>query len=147
MGASNLTSEAFYDSCCFDYARFDVYVVQWDRFLNVIKTRLHNCSFTLTRRELSLGDADATTGWYAETYSDTSIEGLLVQKEAIPRQMELGVYVKHDATLLTADPVVEGDQVKKNDDYYRVLTVTEQMIADSFDHRVCDLEKLSLWKV
>lgn len=134
---------ARFDVCRFDLGRFDVYRTDWDRILKAFK---NYWTLDVTRRELSLGDRDTTTGWYARDYTDHDIEGLLFDKSATPQLLSVGSYVRYDLTLFTADVVVEGDQIFTEFDskYYEVKTATEKSTGDSFEYRDCQLSYLPL---
>jgi len=130
------------------YFRIGVYWDNWDRIVKVLESGFGSVCYEMTRRELVLADdKDSTTGWFNYSFTDSTFKGILVSKSATRLQVAAGAYVRHDASLLTPDPIVVGDQIKtKEDEYYKVLAVTEEMVGDSFSHRVCDLAKIPLYE-
>ena len=131
---------AFADSAHADYSRASVYRPDWDKILNTFKS-VAGCE--VTRRTLSLGDADSVTGWFEKSWSETTIEGLLVPSGAQSTALAMGTVVRLDALLRLADGMLEGDEVEdSNGDYYEVKTVTPHSFGDSFWFRECDLALL-----
>lgn len=130
------------------FFRIGVYNNQWDRIIKALERAFGHIVFEMTRRELALADTkDATTGYFDSSYSDKTIKGVMISKSATRLQVAAGAYVSYNASLLTADPVLVGDQVKtKENVYYEVMTVTEEMVGDSFSHRVCDLNLIPMYK-
>lgn len=129
------------------YFRIGVYRDHWDQIVKAFESSFGPVVFEMTRRELVLADTkDSTTGYFNRSYSDKTIKGILISKSATKMQLAAGHYVSYDAALLTADPVLVSDQIKtKEDVYYEVMTVTEEMLGDSFSHRVCDLNKIPMY--
>jgi hypothetical protein len=104
-------------------------------------------SFDVTRRKLALGSANATTGWYVKSYTESTIEMIIFPRAAQKLAVDAGVYVRLDAVGLTADPVEEGDQIEDaNSVIYEVKTVKPHYFGDSFMWRECDLEELKLYQ-
>ena len=130
-----------------DTFRIGVYNDTWDRIINVFESTFGKVLFEYTRRKLSLGTQDTVTGYYAKTFTDETVKGVLIEKSNTKLQVAAGTYVKYDAVLMTADPVLEGDMVKTQEDvYYDVLAVTEHFNGDSFTYRDCDLTKNPLYE-
>ena len=124
------------------YARVDVYRDDWDRILKVFEDV---ASRDLTRRRLSLGTRDSTTGWYTKSFTEDTHEGVLIPKASSHLALRIGTYVRTDALLLTADCFEEGDEEKDAfEKYWEVKAVREVANGDSFSHRECDLARLPL---
>lgn len=100
--------------------------------------------FTVTRRELSLGARDDTTGWYAKDFTETNKEMIVIPRGATSMAVKAGVYVRLDAVGLAADVFVEGDEIVHGSVYYEVKTVKPYYFGDSFWYRECDLTLLPL---
>lgn len=104
-------------------------------------------SFDVTRRKLVLGSQDSTTGWYGETWTETTIEMIVFDRTTTAFPLPAGAYIRLDALGICADPVAEGDQIKTGDGrIYKVKAIREVWFADSFVRRDCDLEELTLYK-
>jgi hypothetical protein len=102
-------------------------------------------SFDVTRHKLVLGTRDSTTGWYDISYTESTIEAIIQDRGATTRYLPAGLYVKTDALMMTADPVLEGDKIEQSATrFYEVETVAEVMFLDSFVRRDCDLTLLPL---
>jgi hypothetical protein len=113
---------------------------------NKLKKAVTSMGLTLnvTKRALTLGSADAITGWYAKSFTESTIEMILVQKGSTSSFLPPGTYVRTDALGLTADTVEEGDEILANSKYYEVKTVRPHYLGDSFYYRECDLTLLPL---
>jgi hypothetical protein len=99
-------------------------------------------SADLTRRELSFGAADPTTGWYAKVYAESTIEGVLQPQGASMSFLPCGSYAKYPHTLFTEYVVHEGDQiVDANLAVYELNTVSLYSWLDMFSHRTCEAVK------
>jgi len=105
-----------------------------------------NLSFEVTRRKLQLGTRDSVTGWYARNFTESTIEMIIVDRGATQIRLPAGAYVRLDAWGGTADPVVEGDQIRTEaGKYYEVKAVKEVWgPGDNFVRRDCDLSSLPL---
>ena len=126
--------------CELGYFRLGVYRDDWDKLAKKFSSFT---SLDVTHRRLMLGSRDSTTGWYAKSYEEQTIEMIVVSRAATHMPLPPGVYVRLDAVGLTADPVYEGDEIKTaSDQYYQVETVREHPIGDSFFFRECDLTLL-----
>ena len=98
---------------------------------------------TVTHRKLSLDSpADSITGWYTKSFSESNIDMHTESKNASPRQLPAGLFVRHDHAGRTPDPVWEGDEIQKGSDFYEIKTVLPADIADSFLWRDCGLVHL-----
>jgi len=99
----------------------------------------------VTRRALSLGDQDSTTGWYDKHYNESSIKMAIVSQSQATKLTGMGVYVSRDAVGITQDEVSPGDEiVDYHGNFYDVETVENTMIHDVLSHYVCQLSKKSL---
>lgn len=124
------------------FARVDVYRDDWDRILKVFEGV---ASRDLTRRRLSLGTRDSTTGWYSKSFTEDTVEGVLIPKASSHLALRVGTYVRTDALLLTADCFEEGDELEDAfGKYWEVKAVRYVSVGDSFSHRECDLARLPL---
>ena len=70
-----------------------------------------NLSVSATLHTLSLGAADAVTGWYAKSFADTTINVVVVPKSQQSTLTGTGVYIRYDAVGFTDSAVVEGDEI------------------------------------
>jgi len=101
--------------------------------------------FRVTRRKLVLGSADSTTGWYEPSYTESTIEMIVLPRGSQYLHLVPGVYVREDAVGLAADPVLVGDQIKTvGGVYYEVKTIKPWYFGDSFMYRECQLAELPL---
>lgn len=124
------------------FFRLGVYRDDWDILLKRFEG-IASCD--VTRRKLSLGDADAVTGVYEKTWSEYTVKSLFVTRGANKTALSMGTFVRLDAVMRTADPVDEGDEVQHaNGDYYEVETVKPEYLGDSFWFRECDLTRLPM---
>jgi len=97
-------------------------------------------STNLTRRALSLGARDTVTGWCKKVWTDTTIQGVVLDKSSQLQALRAGTVVRTDALLLTEDAVVEGDEIlTAANKYYEIKAARPMFNADSFDHYECDL--------
>lgn len=104
-------------------------------------------TFDVTWRDLSLGDRDSETGWRKKTFSESSIQMVIIPKGATDMMVVAGVYVRYNALGLTASVVSVGDEVKNADNvYYEVKTMSRWKIGSTgkVDHYQCDLVELPL---
>lgn len=103
-------------------------------------------NLNVTHRKLSLDSpADAITGWYAKSYSESTIKMYVEGKGAIRSHLPIGTFVRKNFLGMCVAPVWEGDEIEMpTGEFYEVATVTEVPIADSFSHRNCDLVYLPL---
>ncbi len=101
--------------------------------------------FSVTRRALSLGDADSVTGWYAKVFTPSTIEMILRPKGSVFTIHGMGYYARHALTGYTQDPIVEDDEIiDAKTNYYEVKTIEENDLGDNFIFRECELAKLPL---
>ena len=100
-----------------------------------------DADLTVTHYTLTLGDADATTGIPAKTYSEGAEITMIILSKAATRILQgTGFYVRRDALGLTETAVAEGDRVKDADDnYYTVVSVQPNMVGDITAFYAADL--------
>ena len=92
-----------------------------------------------------LGARDATTGWYAKSFAESTINMVLVPQGANNLSLRTGVYARLDAAGLTQDVVLLGDEIETvAGTFYEVKTIRENWIGDSFEFRACDLTELPM---
>lgn len=102
-------------------------------------------SFEVTRRELVLGSRDSETGWREPSYSETTIEMIIVPRGARHLALLAGAYPVLDAVGLTADLVSVGDQILDgNSEYWDVESIEPVYWGDSFVYRRCHLRHMVL---
>jgi hypothetical protein len=102
-------------------------------------------SADVTRRALSLGAQDTTTGWYAKTYAETTIKMAILTKGSNLMLLPTGNYAKHELTGFTANTILEGDEViDANGTYYEVVAAEEVWWLNNFSHYVCGLHKIPM---
>lgn len=95
---------------------------------------------TVTRRALSLGSQDSTTGWYATSYATTSIEGSIQPRGTVMLGLPIGNVAVYNETFFTDDTVYEGDEIYDAlGNYYQIKTRVEWDWLDQFSHYVCEL--------
>lgn len=102
-------------------------------------------NFNVTRRALSLGSQDSVTGWYSKSFTDTTIEVIILPKGATFMALGMGFYAKYNLTGYTQDVVLEGDEIKDAaNNYYEVKTIQENYVGDTFLFRELELTKLPM---
>lgn len=97
-------------------------------------------SADVTRRTLTLGNADTVTGWYAKSFANSTIKMILQSKGASFNSGAMGFYARYPLTGFTSTEVVEGDEILVNSKYYSVKTVTPILINAVVDHYQVELE-------
>jgi hypothetical protein len=90
----------------------------WDKTLpQSLFSRLYrawirkNLSVAATLHTLSLGAADAVTGWYAKSFADTTINVVVIPKSQQSTLTGTGIYIRYDAVGFTDSAVKEGDEI------------------------------------
>lgn len=110
----------------------------YDRF--AAKLRFIGANLNVTRKTLSLGAADAETGWYAKSYADTTIEMIILGRTATLMLIEAGLFIKRDAVGLTTTAIIEGDEIMDAASrYYTVESVTPHCVGDLLVFYECQL--------
>ena len=128
------------DGAAFDASRFNVYWVDFDNKLMAQYSKYWLLDLTL--HALTLGDQDATTGWYTPSYTASTVEGYMFPKGSSWDPMSPGVYVQYDVLLITADPVLAGDYIEDAaENLFKVMSSEETWIGDSFVKRDCQLQR------
>ena len=107
---------------------------------------IEDSPFRVTRRQLILGSQNAITGWYAESWQESTIEMIIFDRSTTTFNLPPGAYVRLDALGCCADPVEVGDQIKTLDGrYFEVKAIKEVWShGDNFVRRDCDLTLLPL---
>ena len=127
-----------------DYSRASVYIDKWEQLIAAMGQQ---ALIDVTRRALTLGDVDSTTGWFAKSYTETTIKGIIVPQGSSVSMGTVGVYARTAAALISVDVVREGDEIEAPDSiYYEVEAVRDYYEGDSFMFRVSDLSKLPMWE-
>jgi len=101
----------------------------------------------ITRRVLSLGSRDSTTGWRAKSWTESIIDMFIIPQSAQSLAAAAGYYVRTDALGLMnpSEEILVGDEVKNsNDEYYEVKTAPSPGIGDKRALYRCDLKKMPL---
>lgn len=133
---------AFWGTMRWGYFRWGVYRDDWDKLLRAFE---NIASHDLTLRKLSLGARDSTTGWRAKSFTESTIEGILATKGMLPSALPVGLSVRYDAVLRTADGVAEGDEIEDaSSNFWEVKAVQDVTFGDSFVYRDCHLVKMPL---
>ncbi len=100
---------------------------------------------TVTRRRLALTTRDTTTGWRRKTWTNHSVEGILLPKGSQRLATQVGTYVRTDALFMTMDSLLEGEEIEtRTGQFYEVHAPREYYVGDSFSHRECDLTLLPM---
>jgi hypothetical protein len=87
-----------------------------------------------------LGARDATTGWYAKSYADSTISMLIFNRGTQNLRIGLGDYVVITAVGYTQIAVNAGDYIDdSNSEEYLVAAVREHMVANASMVYECDL--------
>jgi len=134
---------AYWGTMRWGYFRWGSFRDDWDSILAVFEDV---ASRDVTRRKLVLGDTrDSTTGWYPKSFTEDTVEGILIPKTSSHLALKAGTYVRTDGLLLTAAGFDEGDEVKDAvGNYWEIKAVREVRNGNSFSHRECDLTFLPL---
>ena len=102
-------------------------------------------SADLTRRALTFGAQDSTTGWFDRDYAESIIQGSIQPQGASLQNLPCGSYAKYPNTLFTPDVIHEGDQIEDAfGDIYEVNTVVRWSRLNEDSHAVCELIKKQL---
>jgi hypothetical protein len=112
--------------------RFEFYVCE------LIETQ------SVTLKTLTLGAQDTVTGWYAESYANTTITMNIAVKGSSRVQTVLGYHNKYEYSGLTSAIVHVGDQITDEyGDTYKIIQVTAYPTKrlTAFNYSVCALVK------
>lgn len=100
-------------------------------------------SALVTLKTLVLGDLDTSSGWYAKTYVDSTIEAAVIPKSAQQILLGTGLYVKSSALGLSVDPVRDDDVIgNSNGDGFVVTNRQAMWYFDTFMYYFYDLQRL-----
>jgi len=104
-------------------------------------------SAEVTRRTLVLGSEDSVTGWFQKSWSDSTIDMIILPSGSQFMHLLPGAYARYDAVGRTQDPVFVGDQIKDGSRYFEVREVKPWYLLNSFMYRDCQLAELPLYEV
>jgi len=98
-----------------------------------------NCN--VTRRRLSLGARDSTTGHRAKNFTEDTVKAVFIPKGNTQLALKVGTYVRSEGLLCTLVGFKERDEVKLvNSQYWEIKAVREfWRTQDDFVYRECDL--------
>jgi hypothetical protein len=104
-------------------------------------------SADVTRRELSLGDRDGTTGWPSKTYAETTIKGSFdpatARAVALSVGMPLGGIPYMSSPFYTGNLVARGDRIEHAVlGEYELVNVVPITWLDQFVMYACQAEKV-----
>ena len=133
---------AKWDTMQWDYFRWDVIDLTFENVMRQFKAVAVRDA---TRRKLSLGARDSTTGHRAKSFTESTVTGLFATKGHTFSALPPGLFVRYDAAFRTQDGFVEGDEFQHTGgDYYEVKAVEEHWQGDSFMFRDVHLTKMPL---
>ena len=136
------------DSMRCGYSRCGVYTDDYETLESALESSGFAASLEVTRRKLTLGSQDSTTGWFKKDYENSTIDMIMPGESAVSRLLGPGTFVDLTKTGFTQDVVAEGDQIEtKAHVFYEVKTVIEEPVGDSFSHRICALKRIPLYEV
>lgn len=138
--------KAEWGNCRWGYFRWGVKNSIFDDVVKAFEDAHGSNSCNVTRRKLSLGARDGTTGHRAKSFAEDTVKGIFTPRGSAPSARLPGTYVRTDALLVTCVGFFEGDEVKTQDNkYWEVKAVRDFNIAqNNFSHRELDLTYLSL---
>lgn len=138
--------KAILGSCKLGFFRLGVKNSIFDDAVKAFENAHGTDSCNVTRRKLSLGARDSTTGWRAKIFTEDTVKGIFTPKGSAPTALKSGTYVRTDALLIVCNGFSEGDEVKTPDGkYWEVKAVREHRITpDNLCFRELDLTYLPL---
>lgn len=102
----------------------------------------HGIVPTATLQTLSIGAADAESGWYVKSYANSNISIFIIQKAQQFKVLKEGLFVDYDAVGFTKSTLHEGDLVTDQaQNTYLVLAVRDKNILSQFMYNEVDLKK------
>jgi len=105
-------------------------------------------SIDVTLRSLTVGNnasRDDETGWRDKSFSESTIEMIVISRGANTLHLVPGLYAQTDAVGRTRDYAKLGDEIKTAAGvYYKVKSVRDNYVGDLLWHRDCDLTQFSL---
>lgn len=136
---------AKWDSCTWDNFRWDVYTPYFDS-LKATFEKVDNSSINVTRRALSLGARDTVTRWREKSFTESTVDMVIVDRNSTHMPLPVGTFVRLDALGFTCDGFILGDEVyhPRSTKYYEVLGIRERWRGDSFQFREVDLTEMPL---
>lgn len=134
---------AFWGTMRWGYFRWGVRNTIFD---DMVKAFENQGSCDVTRRKLSLGARDSTTGWRAKSFTEDTVKAIFIPRGSTQMALQAGTYVRSDALLVVCAGFSEGDEAKTPDNkYWEVKAVREHRVTpDNFSHRELDLTYLPL---
>lgn len=137
---------AIIDTCHIGNFRIGVFLDTWLTLARQFSTGNY-VTLNVTLKTLSLGSQNATTGWYVETYTDSTVKMIIVTRASQQTALRLGTYVRTDALAITDEDLKEGDRVESEEGtLYMVTAVREIWSRGVFHYTEGDLEHLKLYK-
>jgi len=100
----------------------------------------------VTLRSLSLGSRDATTGWRAQSYAESTIKAVGTPRGARFSLQGVGVYATEDRMFTAAAPANVYDQILDGTKYYEIKTKQQFKILDSHLYYAYQCSELPLWQ-
>jgi hypothetical protein len=126
------------------YFRVGVFNDAFDSWVARLKS-LGSTSVNVTRKRLTLGARDSTTGWYAKEYADSTVEMVIVQKESQSVALQAGYFVALDALGFTFDPLWIYDLIVDGSGRtWEIKTVKPARLGDGLLYYAYDLKELPL---
>jgi len=102
-------------------------------------------SIDVTLWSLSLGDRDTVTGWREKSFSESTIEMIVLSRSVTAMHLVPGMYARLDAVGRTRDTLEIGDEIETAANvYYEVKTIRNNYVGDLLWFRDCDLAELPL---
>jgi hypothetical protein len=120
----------------------------WSNIIDGVRSGDPSTSLNVTWHKLALGDADATTGWFAETYTESTIQMIIYDTTASLVNLPVAVAIRSDAVGATNNFWVrEGDRIQSfSNDFYEVKATRNRWKGYRFMFKECDLQHLKLYK-
>jgi hypothetical protein len=145
MGMSSAFPARF-DEGQFDYSRFDVYAQDYENMFAGLEGAYRN----VTLRHRTLMDRHATTGWFNVAWSESTINGVLVEQGGSMPAFAAGVVMRQDAVLICVDGLSQYDQIydASSATYFEVQQIEKitNPYAGGFAFRVAHLHRLELFR-
>lgn len=102
----------------------------------------HGIIPTVTLNALNLGAQESETGWYAKSYTPSSINMFVISKQLQFKVLKYGLFIEHDAIGFTKDTVHEGDLITDQaSNIYLVLAVRDRNILSQYMYSQIELKK------
>lgn len=135
---------ARFDTGTFDSTRFSMLGYPLDQ-INRVNEKRSGASAEVTHRRLTLGAIDSTTGWYAKTWENRTIDMTILPRGQTGIVTPTGAYAKYAVTAFTEEPIQEDDEIKDDEGhYYEVKTVEGVWMLNEFLYYTCELMTLPL---